>query len=186
MAFFSFRIPLGSRGRCTSITIHQHIRSGSSCSGCAGCGCFVILAVCAWIWFVGSQRQTTPQSTQPESPKTSPIPNAQSNTIASLPPHVQKFVEDVRKAPSPEEVEKMLVINKAREYASPKLKDPNSFSVTEVLHYTHDSGDFHLVRFTADGRNLRVGVTIADDGTISIIDKDKMPSLLKVSKQNPR
>ena len=74
------------------------------------------------------------------------------------------------------------IITAAKDYARPKLKNPKTFSVSEVIRHTHSSGDFHLVRFTADGRNLRVGVTIADDGTISIIDKAKLPALLEASK----
>ena len=185
MAFFSFRTPFGSRSRGPSITIHQHIRSGSSCSGC---GCLIILAAGFFIWLAIRER---PQQNPPPSPSmqtkttSSPIvtdPQTQSNIIASLPPHVQKFVEDVRNAPPPEHYEKLLIVKKAKEYVSPKLKDPKTFELKEVEHRQHESGDFHVVRFTADGRKLRVGVRIADDGTISIIDKSKLPALLESSK----
>ena len=100
---------------------------------------------------------------------------------APLPPRAQKFVEDVRNSPPPEEYEKLLVIEKAKEYASPKLKDPGTFSVTEVKHLKHSTGDFHLVRFTADGRNLRVGVRITDDGKLTVIDKSLLPAILESS-----
>lgn len=154
----------------------------------SGCGCLFVLAVGFFIWVVGSST-TTPKSPPSPSNQTKEATasifkdeQAKSNFIASLPPATRKFVEDVRNAPPPEHYEKLLVIEKAKEYASPKLKNPATFSVTEVIHYTHAAGDFYLVRFTADGRNLRVGVTIADDGTISIIDKAKLPALLEASK----
>ena len=185
MAFFSFRIPLGSRSRGPSITIHQHIRSGSSCSGC---GCLIILVAGFFIWLAVRDKPTQKlqpspsMQTKPTAAQIATDPQAKSNIIAPLPPATRKPVEDVRKSPPPEHYEKMLVIEKAKEYASPKLKNPATFTVTEVIHYTHAAGDFYLVRFTADGRNLRVGVTIADDGTISIIDKAKLPALLESSK----
>ena len=91
-------------------------------------------------------------------------------------------MEDVRNSPPPEHYEKLLIVEKAKEYVSPKLKDPKTFELKEVEHRQHEAGDFHVVRFTADGRKLRVGVRIADDGTISIIDKTKLPALLESSK----
>lgn len=153
----------------------------------SGCGCLFVLAVGFFIWVVGSST-TTPKSPPSPSNQTKEATasifkdeQAKSNFIASLPPATRKFVEDVRNSPPPEHYEKLLIVEKAKEYASPKLKNPSTFTVTEVIHYTHAAGDFHLVRFTADGRNLRVGVTIADDGTISIIDKAKLPALLEAS-----
>ncbi len=185
MAFFSFRIPLGSRSRGPSITIHQHIRSGSSCSGC---GCLIILAAGFFIWLAVREKPTQkPQPSpsmqaKPTAAQIATDPQAKSNFIASLPPATRKFVEDVRNAPPPEHYEKLLIVEKAKEYVSPKLKDPKTFELKEVEHRQHETGDFHVVRFTADGRKLRVGVRIADDGTISIIDKTKLPALLKSSK----
>lgn len=93
----------------------------------------------------------------------------------------EKFIRDAKSAPSPEHIERTLVIEKAKEYASPKLKDPGTFSVTEVKHLKHSTGDFYLVRFTADGRNLRVGVRIADDGKLTVIDKSLLPAILESS-----
>ena len=91
-------------------------------------------------------------------------------------------MEDVRNAPPPEHYEKLLIVEKAKEYVSPKLKDPKTFELKEVEHRQHESGDFYVVRFTADGRKLRVGVEVDALGKISIIDKTKLPALLESSK----
>ena len=154
----------------------------------SGCGCLFVLAVGFFIWIVGSST-TTPKSPPSPSNQTKEATasifkdeQAKSNFIASLPPATRKFVEDVRNSPPPEHYEKLLIVEKAKEYVSPKLKDPKTFELKEVEHRQHETGDFHVVRFTADGRKLRVGVRIADDGTISIIDKTKLPALLESSK----
>lgn len=74
------------------------------------------------------------------------------------------------------------MVEAVKDYVNPKLKNPKSFALSEIEHRKHETGDFYVVRFTADGRKLRVGVRIADDGTISIIDKTKLPALLESSK----
>ena len=129
----------------------------------SGCGCLFVLAVGFFIWVVGSSTTT---------PKSPPSPSNQTKEATA----------SIRNSPPPEHYEKLLIVEKAKEYVSPKLKDPKTFELKEVEHRQHETGDFHVVRFTADGRKLRVGVRIADDGTISIIDKTKLPALLESSK----
>lgn len=179
----------------TAVIIKQKIvQNGCGCG--SGCGIFILILLGLSFLAMKSCVSDFTEARDRMAQKPKPSPSMQTNTtaaphaidaqthsniIASLPPRAQKFVEDVRNAPPAEHYEKLLVIEKAKEYASPKLKNPATFTVTEVIHYTHAAGDFYLVRFTADGRNLRVGVTIADDGTISIIDKAKLPALLEAS-----
>lgn len=89
------------------------------------------------------------------------------------------------KPPPPQETAEQLedrIIAAVKDYVRPKLKRPKTFSLIEVAEYTHASGDFYVVRFTADGRKLRVGVEVDALEKISIIDKTKLPALLESSK----
>lgn len=74
------------------------------------------------------------------------------------------------------------MVEAVKDYVNPKLKNPKSFALSEIEHRKHETGDFYVVRFTADGRKLRVGVEVDALGKISIIDKTKLPALLESSK----
>jgi hypothetical protein len=74
------------------------------------------------------------------------------------------------------------MVEAVKNYVNPKLKNPKSFTLSEIEHRKHEAGDFYVVRFKADGRKLRVGVEVDALDKISIIDKSKLPALLESSK----
>ena len=162
----SISIPFGSRGRSPRVTIYHRSGSGGCCSGIFGL-VFIIAATVFCVKSCDSNTSTTPQK------QSTPTIDAEKSTPTNEPARPA--------AQTTEDKFRLRAIIAALSYAQPKLKDPESYTFKSCERFKHADMEFYLVRFAGDGRNLRVGVKVADDGTTSIIDKSKMPEIMKSS-----
>lgn len=161
------------------INIQQKITQNGCGAGC-GKGCLILVALvvgllavamhsCSSIFRAEREKAT---STTPQKQST-PTIEAEKSTPTNEPARPA--------AQTTEDKFRLRAIIAALSYAQPKLKDPESYTFKSCERFKHADMEFYLVRFTGDGRNLRVGVKVADDGTTSIIDKSKMPEIMKSS-----
>lgn len=175
------------------ITIQQKITQNGCGAGC-GKGCLILIALFVGLLAVALHSCSSIFRAEREKATSAPAQHEPAQEKTPTPKTASPSIDETKSKPEPptneparpaaqttEDKFRLRAIIAALSYAKPKLKDPESYTFKSCERFKHADMEFYLVRFTGDGRNLRVGVKVADDGTTSIIDKSKMPEIMKSS-----